>query len=134
MVLSNGVHICKDCVFAGGGTIRVGKKTTIFRNSELHALRGSSIEIGDDCLIAKDAYIINSNHSFKKDSLIRKQEPVSGDIKIGNDVWIGGKAMVLKGVSIGDGTVIGAGSIVSKSIGSYKIAIGVPCKEIKDRV
>ena len=133
VTLKDGVHICKNVVFSGGGTIVIGKKSTIFNGCELHALSNSSITIGDDCLIAKGAYIINSNHSFSKDNLIRKQQPVSGNISIGNDVWIGGYVMILKGVSIGDGSVIGAGSVVNKNIASFKVACGVPCKEIKNR-
>ncbi len=131
--LSPYVHICKNCVFAGGGYISIGDHTTIFRNSEIHSLNGSKVVIGQDSLIAKEAYIINSNHSFKKDELIRKQKPHCSDITIGNDVWVGGRVTILEGVTIGDGSVIGAGSVVNKDIPSYVVAVGVPCKEIKKR-
>ncbi|PYE29974.1 succinyltransferase-like protein [Rhizobium sp. PP-WC-1G-195] len=56
-----------------------------------------------------------------------------GDVRIGNDVWIGARAIILSGVDIGDGAVVAAGSVVSKSVGSYKIVGGTPAKEIKDR-
>ncbi len=52
---------------------------------------------------------------------------------IGNDVWIGNRALVLQGVTIGDGAVIGAGSIVTKDIPPYEIWAGNPAKKIKDR-
>jgi acetyltransferase-like isoleucine patch superfamily enzyme len=126
-------HICKNVVLAGGGTINIGNHSTIFRDSEIHSYINSSIRIGNDCLVAKDAYIINSNHSFKLNELIRRQTPTAKDIIIGNDVWLGGRVTVLMGVSIGDGSVIGAGSIVNKSIQKNSIAVGVPCKSIKKR-
>lgn len=53
--------------------------------------------------------------------------------EIGHDVWIGTKATVLPGVKIGTGAVIGAGAVVSKDIGPYEIAVGVPAKPIKKR-
>lgn len=131
--LGEGTHICKNVVFAGGGTITIGRKTTIFRNSEIHSYHDFKIQIGDDCLIAKDAYIINSNHSFAEGKLIRKQTPTCSDIAIGNDVWIGGRCTIIKGAQIGNGAVIGAGSIVNKEIPDYMVAVGVPCKPIKQR-
>lgn len=133
VVLHSGVHICKNCIFSGGGTIEIGTKTTIFRNNELFSLRGHRIDIGSDCLIAKDGYIINSSHQFKIGELIRKQQPIASSIVIGNDVWIGTRVTILKGVSIGNNTVIGACSLVNKNIGDGVVAVGVPCREIKKR-
>ncbi|MGU3238948.1 DapH/DapD/GlmU-related protein [Photobacterium damselae] len=52
-------------------------------------------------------------------------------MKIGNDVWIGGNASILPGVTIGDRVVIGAGSVVNKDIPSDSIAVGNPCRVIK---
>ncbi|SCY72678.1 CatB-related O-acetyltransferase [Butyrivibrio sp. INlla14] len=52
---------------------------------------------------------------------------------IGNDVWIGERALIKAGVTIGDGAVIGMGSVVTKDIGSYEIWAGNPAKKIRDR-
>ena len=52
-------------------------------------------------------------------------------IQIGNDVWIGGNAVVIPGVTIGDNVVIGSGSVVTKDIPSGVIAAGVPCRVIR---
>ena len=51
---------------------------------------------------------------------------------IGNNVWIGGNTVITPGVTIGDDVVIGAGSVVTKDIPSHTIAVGVPCKVIRD--
>ncbi|KAF4725178.1 hypothetical protein FOZ63_015769, partial [Perkinsus olseni] len=52
-------------------------------------------------------------------------------ITIGDDVWIGGRTVVLPGVTIGTGSIIGAGSVVTKDIPAHTIAAGNPCKPIK---
>ena len=53
-------------------------------------------------------------------------------IAIGNDVWNGGNASILPGVTIGDGAVIGAGSLVTKDIPAWTLAVGRPAKVIKE--
>jgi len=53
---------------------------------------------------------------------------------IKEDVWIGAKSIVLKGVTIGKGAIVGAGAVVTKNIPSYKIAVGVPAKVIGERI
>lgn len=67
------------------------------------------------------------NEGFERDIVSK------GAIKVGNDVWIGTKAVILSGVTIGDGAVIGAGSIVTKNIPPYSVAAGVPAAVIKFR-
>ncbi|HEY7220208.1 MAG TPA: DapH/DapD/GlmU-related protein, partial [Candidatus Binatia bacterium] len=54
-------------------------------------------------------------------------------IDIGEDVWIGAGCKVLDGVRIGKGAVIGAGSVVTKNIGSYAVAVGVPATVVRSR-
>ena len=56
-----------------------------------------------------------------------------GHTKIGNDVWIGFRAIILSGVQIGDGAVIGAGAVVTKNVEPYSIVAGNPAKLIKRR-
>ncbi len=56
-----------------------------------------------------------------------------GDIKIGNDVWVGEQAMIMSGVTIGDGAVIGFRSIISKDVQPYEVVAGAPQKVIRKR-
>lgn len=56
-----------------------------------------------------------------------------GDIVIGNDVWIGYKAIILAGVKIGDGAIIGTGALVTKNIPAYSIVGGIPARVIRKR-
>lgn len=59
--------------------------------------------------------------------------PLKGDTVIGNDVWIGQKAVILPGVHIGDGAIIGANSIVGSDVSPYTIVAGNPATEIRKR-
>nr|WP_281504361.1 DapH/DapD/GlmU-related protein [Streptococcus uberis] len=57
---------------------------------------------------------------------------IYGEIKVGNNVFIGNNSMILPGVTIGNNVIIGAGSVVTKSIDDNKIAAGNPCKVVSD--
>ena len=59
--------------------------------------------------------------------------PIKGDTIVGNDVWIGQNVTILPGVKIGNGAIIGANSVVAKDIPPYCIAVGNPCRVIKQR-
>lgn len=57
---------------------------------------------------------------------------VAKPIVVGNNVWIGAGSTILAGVTIGDNTVIGAGSVVKKSIPANVVAVGVPCRVLRE--
>lgn len=85
------------------------------------------VEIGDNVTLAPDVLILAHDASMKKELGV-----VSiGKVKIGNDVFIGAKSIVLNNVSIGDGSIIGAGSVVVKDIPSHCVACGNPARVIK---
>ena len=127
-------RVCPDVkIFSEGeGQIIIGNHFFANYNTFIYA-NGDVIEIGNDCLFGPDVLIINNNHSMKLGQLIRDQDSLTGAIKIGNDVWIGGKSVILPGVTIGDGAVIAAGSIVNKDVAAYAVVAGVPAKLIKYR-
>lgn len=106
--------------------IKIGNNTRI-HGSCIHATK--QIEIGDNCLIAANCHIIDSNgHSASMDRpelrLTGHDSPKS--ISIGNNVWIGANCIILKGVRIGDGSIISAGSVVSSDIPENVVAVGNP--------
>lgn len=104
--------------------------------------------IGAFTSIANDVVIGGARHPMEwvgmspvfyagRDSVIEKfathQLPLSRNVKIGNDVWIGRSALILAGVCIGDGAVVGAGSVVTKDVPPYSVVGGNPAKHIKYR-
>lgn len=91
------------------------------------------IEIGEDCMIGPFCYITDHDHSFKKCQKVNEQELVGAPVVIGNDVWIGAGAIILKGVKIGDKAVIGAGSVVTKDVPPFSKVAGVPAHQIGTR-
>lgn len=70
-------------------------------------------------------------HSPIETSLVYKSK--WEDVEIGNDVWIGQEAMIMKGVKIGNGAIIGARSIVTENVPDYAVVVGIPAKIIKYR-
>jgi virginiamycin A acetyltransferase len=96
--------------------------------------------IGNYSTIANNVFIGQWEHDYKQIALsgqlynFNSYEKYTQDTCIiGNDVWIGVGAIVLRGVTIGDGVVIGANSVVTKDIPDYAIAVGSPAKVIKYR-
>ena len=88
------------------------------------------LEIGDRCIITPDVKIIDHDHLISPHKRKLKEYP-GNKIKIGNDVWVGYNAIILKGVTIGNGAIVAAGSVVTKDVKSNTIVGGVPAKEIK---
>lgn len=82
-------------------------------------------------LFGPGVQIYTASHPLDIESRCRRDLEFARPISIGNDVWIGGKAIVLAGVTIGDGSVIGAGSVVTKSIPPFCVAVGNPCRIVK---
>lgn len=76
-------------------------------------------------------YLYESSGGFVDGYKDYTQDEIS--TTIGNDVWIGANAVVLKGVNVGDGVIIGAGSVVTKDIPAYAVVVGNPAKVIKYR-
>ncbi len=114
------------------GQLTVGSRNYFNKNVKIVCF--DKIEIGDDCLIADSVHIYDHDHRFDDVSkTIGSQGYVTAPIKIGNNVWLGAKVTVLKGVTIGDGVIVGANSLVSRDLPSNSICGGVPAKVIKMR-
>lgn len=87
----------------------------------------NGVIFGDNVEIGPGVKIISANHDV--DDMLNIS--VGGPIVIGSNVWIGANAIILPMVTIGDNTIIGAGSVVANSIPSNVIAVGNPCRVIK---
>jgi acetyltransferase-like isoleucine patch superfamily enzyme len=99
-------------------------------NNDVRIYCFTSIKIGENVAIAEDVIIRDSdNHPVNNG-----HENISKPIVIGDKVWIGMRATILKGVTIGDGAIIAAGSVVTKDVAPGTLVGGVPAKLIKKDV
>jgi acetyltransferase-like isoleucine patch superfamily enzyme len=95
-----------------GGTLTLGKG---YINCGCVIACAGDITIGDGCAIARGVFIYNSDHHKISDKPGNRLNP-SAPVVIGNHVWIGVGAIILKGITIGSGAVVGAGAVVTKDI------------------
>ncbi len=114
------------------GELVIGTHNFFNRNLKIACL--DRITIGSDCAFGDSVQIYDHDHTFAaKEVKFRSQGYSTKPVRIGNNVWVGARAIILKGVDIGDNCVIGAGAVVTKSIPANSIAVGVPTKVIKTR-
>lgn len=140
-----------------------GRGKNLWITAPFYADYGNNIFFGDDCevnmncVFLDDNLIVIGNHALiapnvqiytafhpthaadrfgpiKEDGSFAFCKTQTAPVKIGNDVWIGGGAILMPGVTIGDNTVIGAGSVVTKDIPSDTIAYGNPCRAVRRNV
>ncbi len=112
-----------------GTYISIGQRS--FANYGLVAVDVAPITIGDDCQIGPNVQLLTPTHPVDPEPRRDKLEAAK-PITIGNNVWLGGGAIVLAGVTIGDNSVIGAGAVVTKDIPANVIALGNPARVIRE--
>ncbi|MEV5264347.1 sugar O-acetyltransferase [Streptomyces werraensis] len=111
-----------------GSNITVGART--FVNYHLTALDVAAITIGEDCQIGPNVQLLTPTHPVEPRPRRDKLE-AARPITIGDNVWIGGGAIVCPGVTIGDNSVIGAGAVVTKDIPANVVAVGNPARPVR---
>lgn len=122
----------RDATLECGGELLIGARSIFGHHCTVAAKE--RIEIGQDCLIAEMVSIRDHDHAFD-DFLtpIRDQGAACAPVRIGNNVWLAARVVVVKGVTIGDGAIIGAGAVVTKDVPAGAIAVGVPARVVKMR-
>jgi len=131
-----GVNIEHGAWFTPG--VELGNYSGIGINCEVGAAgvgEHGGVIIGDHVMMGPECIVYTSGHEFS-DTTVPMQLQGSTEpetVRIGNDVWLGRRVIIMPGVTIGEGCVIGAGAIVTKSIPEYSVAVGVPARVVKKR-
>ena len=137
-IFKNGKIICKERIIVDDhvmlyakGKIQIGQRFGINRYSRIVA--HESIEIGDNVTIGQMVSILDHDHHFeKRNGQLILEGYTRASIKIGNNIWIGDKCTILKGVTIGDNVVVGANTLVHKNVPSNVVIGGTPFKILKE--
>lgn len=128
----NSIIECTGVLRELGESLIIGENVGIAANAFI-AVRGN-LKIGKNTIIGPGVSIHTENHNFDKlDVPIRLQGATRKGIEIGEDCWIGSKAVILDGVKIGSHVIVAAGAVVNKDVTDYAIVGGVPAKIIRER-
>jgi len=133
----NGTIFCNK-----NARISIGDYTVIRSGTVINA--DNAITIGKNCFISGDVLIYDNNGHPLSPNLRAKQiqnlhrtpidnyDAENAPITIGNDVWVGIRAIILKGVTIGDGSIVAAGAVVTKDVPAGTIVAGNPARVVKE--
>ena len=129
LFMADGVEIGRGGCTGPNSTVKIGNGVGIFENTVINP--SEPVEIGDNCGIGADVMIWT--HGAWLD--ITKGFPSDfGPVKIGNDVWLPARSIVLPNVTIGNNVVIGINSIINRNLPDGCFAAGSPCRVIKENV
>ncbi len=103
----------------------------VYANFNLTLVDDTDIYIGDNVMFGPNVVVATAGHPVDP-SLRLKVAQFNIPVRIGNNVWIGAGAILLPGVQIGDNSVIGAGSVVTKNIPANVVAVGNPCRVLRE--
>lgn len=112
-----------------GSNIYIGEN--FFANYHCVMLDVAPITIGDNVMFAPNVSLYTAGHPvhpLSRNSGYEYGKPIT----IGNNVWLGGNVVVNPGVTIGDNVVVGSGSVITKDLPANSIAVGNPCKVIRE--
>ena len=118
-------------LYANWGGKHVHFGSYVYANFCLSLVDDSHIYVGDHVMFAPRVTVAAGTHPIHP-GLRSKQAQYNMPVHIGTNVWIGANSVILPGVSIGDNSVIGAGSVVTKDIPANVVAVGNPCKVLRE--
>lgn len=112
-----------------GKHLHLGKN--VYVNFNLTIVDDADIIIGDQVMIGPNVTIATANHPLHPELRARALQ-YNRSVTIGSNVWIGAGAVIVPGVTIGDNAVIGAGSVVTRDIPANVVAVGNPCRVLRE--
>jgi len=129
-------HCGKNINVERGAIIGTGKQISIGDNSGIGVdCVVNKAQIGNDVMMGYDVLFVGQNHEFVRTDIPMRLQGSRDEppIIIGNDVWIGHRAILLPGVRVGNGVIVGAGAVVTRDVPDYAIVVGMPAKVLKFR-
>ena len=117
--------------FANWGGHHVHLGSNIYANAGLKLVDDTHIYIGDCTMLGPNVTIATAGHPIDPELRARGLQ-YNLPVRIGRNCWLGAGVIVMPGITIGDNTVIGAGSVVTKDIPSGVVAVGNPCKVLRE--
>lgn len=120
-------RIARSCKVYVAGELTIGDRTYINPGTMIFARTTVSIDSG--CAISWDCEILDDDFHH-----VNEAATSASPITIGDNVWIGSRTSILKGVTIGDGAVIGTRSVVTKDVPAHSLAVGNPARVIKQNI
>lgn len=113
----------------GGKHVHFGKK--VYANFHLTLVDDTHIYVGDHTMFAPNVTVATAAHPISP-ALREKGYQYNLPVHIGRNCWIGTGAVILPGVTIGDNTVVGAGSVVTRDLPANVVAVGNPCRILRE--
>ncbi|MFC7456460.1 sugar O-acetyltransferase [Brachybacterium sp. GCM10030267] len=123
-----GAHVRAPLYLDYGSNLHIGAGT--FVNYHLTALDVVEIRIGDNCQLGPNIQLLTPVHPLEPEPR-RQGWEAAEPITVGDNVWIGGGATILPGVSIGADSVIGAGAVVTRDVPARSVAVGSPARVVR---
>lgn len=134
LVLKGRANISPTASFANAFQIEAGPGLRIGERCMLWAGNGTArIILGRNVLFGPEVMVTASSYRFNDGSPVTEQASDEADVVIGDDVWLGARAIILPGTRIGAGAIIGAGALVRGEIPAMAIAVGVPARVVGQR-
>ncbi len=119
-------------VRAHEGVVEIGAKSVLGQECTISAYQ--HVSIGRECIVADRVMLIDFDHGVVEvERPIRLQGIYKRDVRVGNNVWIGYGACILRGVTVGDNSVIGTNSVVTRDLPENAVVAGVPARVIRMR-
>jgi len=114
------------------GEVRIGDKTVLGQECTISAYQ--HVSIGEQCIVADRVMMIDFDHNVAEvERPIRLQGIYKRDVHVGNNVWIGYGAQILRGVTVGDNAIIGASAVVTKDVPANAVVAGAPARVVRMR-
>jgi acetyltransferase-like isoleucine patch superfamily enzyme len=114
------------------GVVSIGAKTVMGQECTISAYQ--HVSIGRECVIADRVMLIDFDHGVVEvDRPVRLQGIYKRDVRVGNNVWIGYGACILRGVTVGDNAIIGTSAVVTRDVPANAVVAGVPARVIRMR-